>query len=228
MRERLRQLGERVDALSPRERLMVLAMLAAVLLFLMNLLLFDPFFLQQKQLAQRIAEQRQETRTLELQIRALTSATANDPNAPQRQRLAALKQELAQFESVLRERQADLVPPERIAQLLRDVLERNERLQLVSLATLPTRSLSELLAPSGAKREGPAPGEGGLAHIYRHGVEITVRGGYHELVAYVAALEALPWRMYWARAELSVDQYPASRLTLTLYTLSLDSVWLVV
>lgn len=228
MRQRLQQLGERIDALSPRERLMVLAMLAAVLLFLMNLLLFDPFFLQQKQLSQRIAEQRQETRTLELQIQALTSATANDPNAPQRERLAALKKELAEFERFLRDRQADLVPPERIAQLLRDVLERNERLQLVSLATLPTKSLSELLSPSGTKAQGPAPGEGGLSHIYRHGVEITVRGSYAELLRYVAALEELPWRMYWAKARLSVDAYPASQLTLTLYTLSLDPVWLVV
>jgi MSHA biogenesis protein MshJ len=228
LRQRLQQLGERIDALSPRERLAVLAMLAAVMLFLMNLLLFDPFFLQQKQLAQRIEEQRQETRTLQLQIQALTSATATDPNAPQRLRLEALKKELGEFENVLRQRQADLVPPERIAQLLRDVLERNERLQLVSLATLPTRSLSELLAPSGARREAPPEGERGLSHIYRHGVEITVRGSYGELLRYVAALEELPWRMYWGKAQLTVDEYPASRLTLTLYTLSLDRVWLVV
>lgn len=227
MKEQLAVLIARVDALSLRERALVLGMLGTVVVFLLNLLMFDPLFLQQKQLAQRIAEQRQEESALQQQIQALSSASAADPTAPQRQRLAALKREQGEMESFLRERQADLVPPDRIAQLLRDMLERNQRLRLISLATLPTRSLSELQAPAGQRRHADED-EGGLSHIYRHGVEITVRGSYADLVDYAAALERLPWHMYWGRATLTVDEYPASRLTLTLYTLSLDRIWLVV
>ena len=47
-----------------------------------------------------------------------------------------------------------------------------------------------------------------------------------DLVAYLVDLEQLPWRMYWGSVNLSAQTYPISRLTLTVYTLSLDKTWL--
>jgi MSHA biogenesis protein MshJ len=40
------------------------------------------------------------------------------------------------------------------------------------------------------------------------------------------ALEAMPTQLFWGRAELQVEEYPDARLTLTLYTLSLDRKWI--
>ena len=62
--------------------------------------------------------------------------------------------------------------------------------------------------------------------MYKHGVQITVRGSYADLTQYMAALENLPTRMFWGMAKMNVVQYPTSELTLTLYTLSLDKTWL--
>jgi MSHA biogenesis protein MshJ len=62
--------------------------------------------------------------------------------------------------------------------------------------------------------------------IYKHGVRITVRGSYLDLLSYAAALEKLPEQMFWGEAKLSVEKYPDSLFTLTLYTLSLDKTWL--
>lgn len=73
---------------------------------------------------------------------------------------------------------------------------------------------------------GPAviPKAGSL--LYRHGVEITVRGNYLDMIDYMAALESLPTQLFWGGAKLEVDDYPSARLTLTMYTLSLDPTWL--
>jgi MSHA biogenesis protein MshJ len=57
-------------------------------------------------------------------------------------------------------------------------------------------------------------------------VEIVVQGGYMDMMNYMAALEAMPWQLFWGRAKLSVDEYPNATLTLTLFTLSLDKAWL--
>jgi MSHA biogenesis protein MshJ len=78
----------------------------------------------------------------------------------------------------------------------------------------------------GAAANGPAiaPKPGSL--LYRHGVEITVRGNYLDMIDYMAALEALPTQLFWGGARLEVEEYPTARLTLTMYTLSLDSKWL--
>ena len=78
----------------------------------------------------------------------------------------------------------------------------------------------------GAKQENKASPE--EAQIYKHGVEITVQGTYLDLLAYLAELERLPWRMYWGNLDLKVDEYPQSTLVLTLYTLSLDKAWLAI
>jgi MSHA biogenesis protein MshJ len=69
-----------------------------------------------------------------------------------------------------------------------------------------------------------APKPGSL--LYRHGVEITVRGNYLDMIDYMNALESLPTQLFWGGAKLEVEDYPTSRLTLTMYTLSLDPKWL--
>jgi MSHA biogenesis protein MshJ len=69
-----------------------------------------------------------------------------------------------------------------------------------------------------------APKAGSL--LYRHGVEISVRGNYLDMIDYMTALESLPTQLFWGGARFEVEDYPTSRLTLTLYTLSLDSKWL--
>lgn len=62
--------------------------------------------------------------------------------------------------------------------------------------------------------------------LFRHGVEIGVRGSYLDMIDYMAALQALPTQVLWGKAELEVEDYPNARLTLTLYTLSLDEKWM--
>ncbi len=62
--------------------------------------------------------------------------------------------------------------------------------------------------------------------LFRHGVEITLAGSYLDMIAYMEALEAMPTQLFWGKAEFEVDQYPNARLTLTLYTLSMDKKWM--
>ncbi|MEH6435558.1 hypothetical protein [Massilia sp. DD77] len=79
-------------------------------------------------------------------------------------------------------------------------------------------------AAAGAAPAAAAPKQADL--LYRHGVEVTVRGNYLDMVDYMSALETMPTRLFWGKAQLDVEEYPASRLTLTLYTLSLDRKWM--
>ena len=117
-----------------------------------------------------------------------------------------------------------------MTQVLRDLLGRNPRLALVSIKTLAASPLT----PSGKTAEQPLKAEAKPKEksaaidlgLYKHGVEISVEGSYADLVTYPAELEQLPWRMYWGGVQLSAQVYPVSRLTLTVYTLSLDKTWL--
>lgn len=62
--------------------------------------------------------------------------------------------------------------------------------------------------------------------LFKHGIEIKIRGSYGQLVDYVHALEKLDWRMGWAELTLESKNYPESELTIIVYTLSLESEWI--
>ena len=239
LKQRLVQLAARVDALSLRERALVFAAALAVLAFGGYQLVLAPIYADQEALAAQIAQQRDTMQGIDAEIAAKLEAYGVDPDAASRARLVAVKQESAQLSDSLLAMQHGLVPPERMAPLVDAILRANGRLQLVSMRTLPVETISGRTGTAGAAASAPAPApspstpapaaaEAGKPAdlLYRHGVEVTVRGNYLDMVDYMIALEAMPTRLFWGKAQLDVEEYPASRLTLTLYTLSLDRNWM--
>lgn len=234
-------LSDRVDALSLRERAMVFAAAAVTLVALVNLLLLDPVSAKQKKISQQIKLQQAKMKEIQANIQVLAAAQGSDPDAASKARLAQLKRQIEEMNARLESTQQSLVPPEKMAAVLEDILRRDRQLQLVSLKTLPTTGLKELAAPvvtaPAAQPQAPAnqPAAKPVANstqdsmqnsIYRHGVEITVQGSYADLLHYLAQLEDVSWQMYWGKANLAVGDYPMAKLTLTLYTLRLDKAWL--
>ncbi len=235
MKQRLLQLAARIDALSLRERALMFAAAVAVFTFVGFQLVLAPIYRQQDALLEQILQQRNNMMGIDGEIVARVEAYQVDPDAPSRARLESLKQESARLGESLLAMQHGLVPPERMAPLVGAILRSNGRLQLVSLRTLPAETIGagaqepDTAAPAaGAASTAAEAIESGkpAGLLYRHGVELTVRGNYLDMVNTMSALEAMPTQLFWGRAQLDVEEYPASRLTLTLHTLSLDPKWM--
>ena len=168
---------------------------------------------------------------MQTQIQALIANSNADPDAMLRTKLAQLREQSDRNGKTLAEIQGALVPPQRMPALLEDILRRNHALRLVALKTLPVTGLAEpeaaVVSKTATETDKPVPKSAPAASlVYKHGVELTVSGSYADLVHYLTELEALPWHMFWAKADLDVEQYPKVNLTLRLYTLSLDPAWL--
>lgn len=229
MKQQWQRLAAKLDARNQRERALIFVMVLVIFGSLLNALWIDPLLARKKKATQEAATQQEQLQGLRGQIQAIASGGLPDPDAPTRVRLAGLEQKLAQSQTALQEMQHSLVPPGRMARLLEDVLMQNRSLKLVSLRTLPA---SDVLEPPSkppqtgqAKAEAEQPRLAGPA-IYKHGVEIAVSGSYAELTQYLDTLENLPWRMFWGKAEMRVEEYPRVTLMITLYTLSMDKTWL--
>lgn len=226
----------RIDALAPRERLLALAATLAVLVFIAWMAVLGPALKKQDALHRQIAQQRDTIAGMEAEAAHKIAAGRADPDAPLRDRLGAVRQESVRMTEELRAMQKGLVAPERIAPLLETILRSNGRLKLLSLKTLPVASLSEMAAREASlDKPAEAPKDATAAPktvarapdlLFAHGVELSVRGSYLDMVDYMTTLEALPTQLFWGRAQLDVEQYPNVRLTLTLYTLSLDQKWM--
>lgn len=235
MKQRLMELAAKVDALTLRERGMLFAACAAVIVFIGHSLVLGPMYRTQDALRDQISQQQNVLAGMDSEIAARVEAYQVDPDAPARAKLEEIKQETAKLSEALLAMEHGLIPPERMGPLVDTILRANGRLKLVSMRTLPVEPLSGAPDKQGATApppaQNPAPGNGAAAGkpadlLYRHGVEVTVRGNYLDMVDYMSALEAMPTRLFWGKAQLDAEEYPASRLTLTLYTLSLDRKWM--
>jgi MSHA biogenesis protein MshJ len=230
LRQRWQLLAARIDALGQRERVMAFGGVLASLVFVANLAVLGPLQRKRELLRDRIAQQQNNIDGVNGEIVQKLEQAQADPDAPAHMRLAAVRGETERLSNELRAMQRGLVPPERIAPLLEAILRANGRLKLVSVRTLPVDPLSSLgdKKEQGAPPTVPAPAPAAKADelLFRHGVELTVRGSYLDMVDYMTALEALPTQLFWGKAQLEVEQYPSVRLTLTLYTLSLDEKWM--
>ena len=221
MQAQLDKIVAKVDGMSLRERALIFAAAAFLVVSLIDSLFLEPLLDRQKMLSAQVVQQQEKMKEAQSRIAALLQAKQADANSPQRERIRILRQQIADGDTYLKDRRDKLVPPEKMAQLLEQVLNKNDRLKLVALNTLPVSLLIEPAA------DAPAAQTSGLEkQIYKHGVKITVRGSYADLLQYLTALEKLPTQMYWGVAKMDVIQHPTVELTLTLYTLSLDKTWL--
>jgi len=232
-------LVERLDTLAQRERMAVFAAAALAIVALVYVAGIEPALQRSKLLAARNADQQRLLATAQVQQRELAQSLAQDQDAELRAQIARKQRQLADIDTRLASLQRTLVSPERMLGVLRELMGREQGVQLVSLRNLPAKPLvgtppllsrnpgSDALpsAEQGpAAKQGPAAEQGG-GSIYRHGVEIVVQGNYLALLAYVARLERQPWQVFWGKTVLSAD-YSTVVVSLTLYTLSLDKAWL--
>lgn len=218
-----KRLADRYAALTRRERLLVALGLILGPMLLGNALLVDPQRVLAKGMENSIVTESAALVGLQAQVVNLQQQLNIDPDVGRKAELAALNAERDKLDEQIRQFGTVLVRPEEMNALLEHLLERHSGLRLVSLKTLPPRSVL-------AEKETGKGGDGKAMErgfdLYRHGVEIRLAGGYAQLQAYLAQLEKLPQRLLWGGLSYRVIDYPQAEMTLTVYTLSPDRTWL--
>jgi len=227
MKQLLQRYADSIDAMALRERVLFFGAIALVLVTLLQVFLLNPALSRRNLLALQIAQQQAETNAIQTQIQALVRPSMPDQDALNRDKIKNLRGQIAQLDRQFAEQQKQFVPPEKMAAMLENMIAKNPKLQLLSLRNLPSTSLS----PGARAVTGAAQGRAkaaGAHEVFRHTVEISVKGSYFDLLDYVAALERMPQRVFWEGFELNAAQYPQSVLKLTIYTLSPEKSWLTV
>jgi len=223
--KRLKALFEKIDALTLRERVILFVLMLAGIWALIDTLLLAPQESARVQEQNKITQARSQLDEAEqtLQLRATTP----DPDLVARQRLESARRNLdARMQTAL-DLQARMVAPKDMPRMLQQMLETHPGLRLAALETLPPTAVG-LETATKTVATTPAKSSGEEAPVFKHGITLTLVGNYAALTRYMEKLERLPVGFYWSRAELDAGAHPEIRLTLTLYTLSLERTWLTV
>jgi MSHA biogenesis protein MshJ len=195
----------RIDDMSLRERAMLFASISLVILLLAYAALLDPVLRKQKSLIDRVARDQNQINEIRGQIEQIVRAGDAKGRHPEQVAVEALERQIAELDRSLAARQSGLIAPERLPALLKDILGRSKGVELESLRLLPGV---------------PVKAGTGETSLYRHGVELAVKGSYFELVQYLEELEKRSSVLLWGSVELQVDQYPDVRLRVVIHSLS--------
>ncbi len=222
MRKKLQKLRQRYQSLKPRERVIVVSGISVVL----GVVWFNLAF---NSIAQKSAVNNTEIMTLQTTVATLRQQQATllqqrnqDPNQAEKQRLQRTQEELAKLDAQLKEKLHTLIAPQQMASVLEAMLLQNAQLQLQRVQSM---GVKPLLADNEEAEEGEEK-SAATVEVYRHSLEIEFTGSYLATLAYLNALQALPWDFYWDAVRLEVDKYPNARVVITVHTLSLREGWI--
>ena len=208
------------ESLSLRERAFVVLAMLALLIAGWDTYLMDP-------LRRARTGMQSELDSASASGVTTTSADVSDPRQQSIKRAGELQTQLNLLDAQLKNTARGFVSADRMIEVLHDVLDRQGRLELVSIRNLPVTSLVPAAeAATGADGAPAAPASTGLQPPYVHSIELVVDGQYSDVLDYLGQLEALPWKFRWTSLDLSTAGYPRNRVRIELSTLSLDSTWL--
>lgn len=236
-----RSLLARIDARSLRERVLLLVVAVAAVVALADSLVIDGARRAWAAEQARLADARSRLATLQAQAGELEARLALDPDAALKVRLGALRKEVEQADGRLAAAVARFIAPAEMSRVLRALVTRTGGLRLDGLRSLPPARLDasegatrnaggKAAARTGeqasAKAADKAEAEPPRTAVWRRGVELRLHGDYPALLAYLRALEQLPWQLNWELLSVHSERYPGAEFILRLHTLSLEEDWI--
>ena len=212
--------------LAPREQWLSYAGAVALVGMLYMLLLGDPLTQRgaQQQAFLRSAEARQQA--AQVGLAELQAQLAADPNLPYRTALLAAQAGGEQLIGEIDRDTAGLMPAAKMRGVLEELLRTQANLRLLSLQSFSEPLQLPAVAPAAAAGN-PAAVEAPLT-LYKHGLKLSLEGGYFDLLSYLQAIQASGWRLHWDSLDYQVGKEagaPAT-ITLVLYTLSREAGWI--
>lgn len=205
---------DRLEALSLRERLLFGATVIAFLVSMLQIFLLDPLLDNRNAETSRLQNMNTSIQRQERQLEVESPIQAR--HALMEVEVNAITQQLATESQNIKSYTSTLVPAQQMPALLQSLLER-DAVHLVSLMNLPPVAMieSELDLGSGAELQ-----------LFRHGIQLQLRGDFHTLRRYLIAIEQQPWKLLWQSVRLETNTKGESVMELQLQTLSTDSAWL--
>ena len=220
LQQRWQSLATKIDSRSSRERIFIFLVAVAGVYLIVHFAVSNPLRAYQAKLQQRLTINLANMSALQKQSAEMLVKTRQDPNGPNRERLADLTRQLDAVDAPLAKLMKSLVSPKEMTALVKAVLSSHRRLNVVSLENIPPETLT---AQDVTGKPKPV---NATAPLYKHGLRIEFKGSFRDIVGFLADLEQLSWKVLWDKADIKTEHYPESIATVTVYTLSTDKAWI--
>ena len=205
-----------------RERAIAFLTILGVLFWFASSIVFSSLRQEQKRLEDDVRSKVEKFRAMSAQNDEIKIKLAEDPELLGQTLVAELRRKLAAEEAAVANIIRGLVSPREMPRLVQQILGKNRDLQLVKVENLPAEAVDENKSTPGTAPAATAA----TPHVYKHGMRIELRGKYVDIARYLRALETMPSKVFWGEVKFEAEEHPLSRVTLVIYTISLNKAWL--
>ena len=216
------RLQQKIDQLSQRERVIIFATAAVMLLFIVQLLLIDPLLNERSSSQREIRQLQAQTNNQRNEMQLISAQIAAGVNRAKEQRREQLMLQVQQLDERIESSVVTMIPPQMMTTVLERVLSDTSDLRLMALENLPVEKLLEQVVEGAIK---PATAEPKLG-LYRHRFVLTLQGTYPATIHYFEKLNELPWRFHWDSLNYEVTDYPNATIRLQVHTVSRSEDWI--
>jgi MSHA biogenesis protein MshJ len=226
LQQQLQQWKERFEALSIRERFLVTIATAAILYMLCDNLFLAPIQTKKVAMVTQMEQLNLQISELQQQIELISNPQGDMANNSLAQQIDQVHAELKKIKKQQDVMANDFIAPAHMTHVLKSILKENG-LRLISLKSNAAQPLFATMEKADAnKTVNNSANNTRAPHIYKHGVTLELEGDYFATLKYLHSLESQELRFYWDEVDYHVTTYPLARVTIVLYTLSLEKDWI--
>ena len=193
-----------------RERTVVLIAVVVVLGYGWQFLVKDGFEQYTQAEIRNLAQLQAQNAALEAQRAELNAVAEADPNTLLQRTIARLNAQNTRLDLEIEAMSGKLVQPADMAAVLSRVMSQQGGVKLLGMQNRPPESLFF--------RTGN--GDAGALVIYKHGLDLSLKGSYLDVLQYLAKIESLGVRFFWERVEYKAVTYPEGEIAIQVFTLS--------
>ncbi|MDN3650616.1 hypothetical protein QWZ13_17055 [Reinekea marina] len=201
-----------LDRLNIRERYMLLAIVFASGTLLAQGYLMLTGLDNHDSVINATKQYKEETETYQKELADLESAANNPRIVALQNSNQKLEESIEKLDTRIDKIASLLITPERMASVIRQILNKQSNLTLQRFHVLPVVKLQASTDID--------------TIFYQHTIEITLTGEFEAFVSYLETIEALPEELFWDDLIIDTQSFPQLEFKLQVHTLSRQEEWL--
>lgn len=211
----------KIKAWDLRKRLLAGVGGSLLICFFLNLTFVSPVTAQVDALEEQQIGLNADTQAVNAQIQSILADVEQSLANPNSPKSLTYKEQEEALDKALGRFYDELVTPDEMTDILREFVNRDSSLTLVSIQALP---IIDILAEKNIPQDQLSLEN--RPKLFKRGAVITLNGSYFNVVSYLKKIEDLPKRLIWGELNYTVSEYPAAVIKITVYTLTETEEWI--